>query len=72
VRQLDLIENVVLPKAHESLDASLSAYGAGNADIVSVLDARRSLQAAELARVDAKARRLIAIAELEHAIGGAL
>ena len=71
-RQLDLIENVVLPKAHESFDASLAAYGTGTADIVSLLDSRRQLQQAELARVDAKARRLLAIAELEHAIGGAL
>ena len=72
VRQVDLIENVVLPKAHESFDASLAGYGAGTLNIVGVLDARRALQAAELALVDARARRAIAMAELEHAIGGAL
>ncbi len=71
-RQLDLVETTLLPKAHESFDAALARYGAGTLDIVGVLDSQRALQTAELVAIDAKVRRALAVAELEHAIGGAL
>jgi outer membrane protein TolC len=69
-RQLDLIESIALPKAHESFDAALARYGASTLDIVGVLDAQRALQSAELFLIDARVRRALAEAELEHAIGG--
>lgn len=69
-RLLELVETVAVPKAHESFDAALARYGAGALDIVGVLDAQRALQTAELVRVDARVRRALAIAELDHAIGG--
>lgn len=71
-RQVDLIEAVVLPKAHESFDASLAGYGGRTTDVVGVLDARRSLQDVELMVAEARVKRAVAIAELEHAIGGTL
>ena len=71
-RQLDLVETVVLPKARESFEASLAGYGAATVDVVGVLDARRALQAAELARAEAQATLEVSVAELEHAIGGPL
>ncbi|CAN5416795.1 TolC family protein [soil metagenome] len=71
-RVVELIETVVLPKAHESFSASLGAYGSGLADMVTVLDAARALQKFELDLVEAKVRRGVALARLERAIGGRL
>lgn len=68
-RQLDLIETVVLPKSRESFEASLAGYGASTVDIVGVLDARRALQSAELARAEAQANLEVALAEPERATG---
>ena len=69
-RQLDLIETVALPKARESFEASLAGYGASTVDLVGVLDARRALQNAELARAEAQVTREVAVAALERATGG--
>lgn len=69
-RQLELIKGVALPRSRESFQASLAGLGAGATDLVGVLDARRSLQQAELALAEAEARREIAIARLERAVGG--
>lgn len=69
-RQLELVETVALPKTRESFEASLGGYGSGTVDIVGVLDARRALQNAELARAEAQANLEVALAELERAVGG--
>ena len=71
-RLLDLVDTVVVPRARESFDASLAGYGASSVDIVGVLDARRALQQAELARAEAQVQREMAIADLERAVGGPL
>jgi len=71
-RQLELIDGVALPKSRESFDASLAGYGASTTDIVGVVDARRALQAAELARAEAESNLEIAVAELERALGAPL
>ena len=67
-RRVELIETVVLPKARESFEASLAGYGASTLDVLSLLDARRSLQSASLALVEAQAEREVALAELERAV----
>ncbi len=69
-RRVELVETVVLPKARESFEASLAGYGSSTVDIVSLLDARRSLQSASLALAEAQAEREVALAELERAVGG--
>jgi outer membrane protein, heavy metal efflux system len=71
-RQVELVSGVALPRARESFQASLASFGAGTTDIVGVLDARRSLQQAELALAEAEVRRELAIAQLERAVGGAV
>jgi outer membrane protein TolC len=71
-RRLELVETVVLPKARESFEASLAGYGSSSVDIVSLLDARRSLRSASLAVAEAQADREMALAELERAVGGAV
>ena len=68
-RQVELVSTVALPRARESFQASLASFGAGAGDIIGVLDARRSLQQAELALADADIRRELAIAGLERAVG---
>ncbi len=67
-RRVELIETVVLPKARESFEASLAGYSASTLDVLSLLDARRSLQSASLALVEAQAEREVALAELERAV----
>ncbi len=69
-RQVELVSGVALPRARESFQASLAGFGSGAADIVGVLDARRSLQQAELALAEAEIRREIAIVQLDRALGG--
>lgn len=69
-RQVELVSSVAIPRARESFQASLAAYGAGSTDIVGVLDARRSLQQAEVTLAEAETRRELAIASLERAVGG--
>jgi outer membrane protein, heavy metal efflux system len=71
-RRLSLLRTVALPKSRESFEASLAGYSAGRVEIVGLLDARRALQAAELAAVEAEALRATAIAELERAVGAPL
>ena len=68
-RTLALIADVAAPRANQSLAASLAGYSTGSVDIVGVLDAWRALQALERARVEAVTNRLMAIADLERAIG---
>ena len=68
-RRVELVETVVLPTARESLDASLAGYGASTLDVLSLLDARRSLQSAWLALAEAQVEREMALAELERAVG---
>lgn len=68
-RQVDLLTGVILPKAHESFDASLAGYGAGTLQITGLLEARRALQNTELALARARALREVAYAEVERAMG---
>ena len=70
-RQVELVSTVALPRARESFQASLAGFGAGAGaiDIIGVLDARRSLQQAELALAQAEIRRELAIANLERSLG---
>lgn len=68
-RQVELIRDIVLPKARESFDSTLASFGAGRADLNTVLDARRALQRTQLAAAEAQVMRAIAAAELERAIG---
>jgi cobalt-zinc-cadmium efflux system outer membrane protein len=71
-RTLQLVEDVAVPRANQSFVASLAGYATGGVDIVGVLEAWRALQAMERARVESVATRLMALADLERAIGGGL
>jgi outer membrane protein TolC len=71
-RSLKLVEEVAMPRANQSFVASLAGYGTGIVDIVGVLEAWRALQGMERARVEAVVARLVALADLERAVGGSL
>jgi cobalt-zinc-cadmium efflux system outer membrane protein len=71
-RTLELVQEVAAPRANQSFAVSLAGFSTGTVDIVGVLESWRSLQAVERARVESVAGRLMAIAELERAIGGPL
>lgn len=68
-RSLEFLNSIALPKAKENIEVSLAAYATGGVDMVSVLDARRALQTAELAVVEAQVQRETAWAELDRALG---
>lgn len=71
-RTLELVREVAAPRANQSFAVSLAGFSTGTVDIVGVLESWRALQAVERARVESVAGRLMAIAELERAIGGRL
>jgi outer membrane protein TolC len=71
-RTLALIREAAAPRANQSFVSSLAGFSSGSVDIVGVLDAWRALQAIERARVEAAASRLMAIADLERALGGSV
>jgi outer membrane protein, heavy metal efflux system len=71
-RTLQLVRDVAAPRANQSFVASLAGFSTGTVDIVGVLEAWRSLQAVERARVESVAGRLMALADVERAIGGSL
>lgn len=68
-RTLDFVRDTASPRANQSFVASLAGYSTGSVDMVGVLEAWRSLQAIERARIEAVAARLSALADLERAIG---
>jgi outer membrane protein TolC len=69
-RTLDLVRDVAAPRANQSFVASLAGFSTGAVDMVGVLDAWRSLQAVERARIESVVVRLTALADLERATGG--
>lgn len=71
-RQLELLRELALPRVRDSFEASLVAYASGNGDLAGVLDARRSLQAMDLAVARAEVGRETSMAQLERALGGTL
>ena len=53
-RQLQQIDNVIVPKAEEVVRIALGAYAAGEASLADVLNAQRSLLRSLLRQLDAK------------------
>ena len=71
-RTLEFVQRLAAPRANESFVAALAGYSTGGVDIIGVLEAWRALQAVERARIESTVARLIALADLERAIGGPL
>lgn len=71
-RRIELYENTLIPKADESLGASLGAFRTGEASFLDLLDTERTLLEFRLMVERARADRAIALAKLETLTGGAL
>jgi outer membrane protein TolC len=69
-RNLTLLTDVLLPKARQSLEVARAGYSAGKTDFINLLDAERVLLEFQLAEVDARTRRELALTELSLLIVG--
>ncbi len=69
-RNLKLLTDTLLPKAQQSLEVARAGYSSGKTDFINLLDAERSLLEFQLAEVDARTRRELALAELSLLIVG--
>lgn len=68
-RRLSLYRNTLIPKTEESLTATVTAYRAGTADFLDLIDAERSLLEFQLAVERALADRQLAEARIDRLLG---
>jgi outer membrane protein TolC len=69
-RTLELLTDRLLPKAGQSLEVARAAYLSGRLDFLNLIDAERTLLGFQLAEVEARAQRELALAELSLMILG--
>jgi outer membrane protein, heavy metal efflux system len=69
-RNLVLLRDSLLPKAKQSLEIARVGYASGRTDFINLLEAERSLLEFQLAEVDARTRRELALAELSLLVIG--
>jgi outer membrane protein TolC len=69
-RNLDLLENRLIPKARQSLEIARAGYLAGTIDFFNLMDTERTLLNFELSEVDAKTQREIVLSRLSLLIAG--
>jgi len=70
VRDLDLLQNRLIPKARQSLVIGQAAYLAGKTDFFNLMDTEKSLLEFRLAEIDARRRRELKLSELSLLIAG--
>jgi len=68
-REAELLRTGLVPQAHQSLEASRSAYEVGRIELASLLDSQVRLLEAQLRAVRARASRRTAFARLEALVG---
>lgn len=71
-RKVRLYRDSLVPKAEESLQATVTAWEAGSGDLLNMLDAERLLLEFHLERERALANRITALTEIESLIGSGL
>ncbi len=71
-RRVELYENTLIPKATESMQASLAGFRTGDSDFLDVLDTERTLLEFQLALERAIADRAVSLAKLERLTGADL
>jgi cobalt-zinc-cadmium efflux system outer membrane protein len=69
-RNLDLLEDRLIPKSHQSLEIARAGYLAGTIDFFNLMDTERTLLNFELSAVEARARREIVLSRLSLLIAG--
>lgn len=69
-RLLALLQNSLLPKARQSLELARAGYSGGTTDFIDLIDAQRTLLEFNLAEVEARIKRELALADLSlHVMG---
>lgn len=69
-RNLDLLQERLVPKARQSLELARANYLAGTLDFFNLMDAQRTLLMFELTEVEARTQREIIMADLSLLIAG--
>lgn len=69
-RLLALLQDILLPKARQSLEVARSGYSAGTTDFIDLIDAERTLLEFRLAEVEARIKRELALADLSLQVMG--
>jgi cobalt-zinc-cadmium efflux system outer membrane protein len=69
-RNVSLLSERLLPKARQSLEVARSSYAAGKSGYLDLTDAQRTVLEFQLAEIEARAQRELALAELSLLIGG--
>jgi outer membrane protein TolC len=69
-RNLDLLQNQLIPKARQSLEIARAGYLSGTIDFFNLMDTERTLLNFELADVEARTQREIVLAELSLIVAG--
>lgn len=69
-RNLELLNDRLLPKARQSLEVARSGYASGKTDFINLIDAQRTLLDFRLTEVEARIQRELALAELSLVILG--
>jgi outer membrane protein, heavy metal efflux system len=69
-RNLALLNDRLLPKAHQSLEVARAGYLAGTIDFFNLIDAERTLIGFELNKVETAAQREMVLAELSLIVQG--
>lgn len=69
-RLLKLLQDSLLPKAKQSLEVARSGYSTGTTDFIDLIDAQRTLLEFQLAEVEARIKRELALAELSLQVVG--
>ncbi|MGB7770059.1 MAG: TolC family protein [Verrucomicrobiia bacterium] len=69
-RNLDLLENQLVPKARQSLEIARAGYLAGTIDFFNLMDTERTLLNFELSEVEARTQREIVLSRLSLLIAG--
>ena len=69
-RNLNLLQEQLIPKAQRSLEIARSGYLAGKTDFFNLIDAERSLLEFRLSEIDARTQRELTLSELSLLIAG--
>lgn len=69
-RNLALLTEALLPRAWQALDAARAGYSMGQTEFINLLEAERALLELQLAEVDARLQRELALSELSLLIVG--
>jgi cobalt-zinc-cadmium efflux system outer membrane protein len=69
-RNLDLLDNQLIPKARQSLEIARAGYLAGTIDFFNLMDTERTLLNFELSAVEARTQREIVLSRLSLLIAG--